>query len=303
MLRPDLLGSRLIDPDWDDLDMPSTPAFYAYSVVFIYETIEGAHRDTGFSAVGFIASVQSRVRPSHRYYYIVTNEHIVRGLDRVPIRINAPISFVYLEIPRTKFQVDKDLDLAIAALPENPFTTFVSISEGASVTLENVDKLKIGYGTDVFMVSRVVRQGVRYLNRNLAVLRFGNIALPPALEECFYLVEMRSVPGHSGSPVIAYPTPFIFGNPRSKDEDFAPMLLGINSGHLEETTPIVRAVGGNLEKHPHFRSVTNMAISQVVPAWHIFEMLNCKRFKTQRQKADGKLESEAKMVDDEKVRI
>jgi hypothetical protein len=282
--------------------MPSTPPLYAASVVFIYETLEGARGDAGFSAVGFIASVRSRIRPTHRYYYLVTNEHVVRESDRVAVRINAAVSFLCLEIPKGKFQTDKSLDLAIAALPDNQMTSFVSISEEASVTAENVNKLKIGYGTDVFMVSRIVRQGVRYLHKNIAVLRFGNIALPPMYEEPFYLVEMRSIAGHSGSPVLAYPTPFIFGTPRTKEEDFAPILLGINRGHLQETTEVLRNAGGNLSKHPALRSVTNMAISQVVPAWHIFKMLEGKKFKTQRRKTDAKMEAEAKMVDDEQVR-
>jgi hypothetical protein len=45
-----------------------------------------------------------------------------------------------------------------------------------------------------------------------------------------------------------------------------------------------------------------MAISQIVPAWHIFEMLAGKKFKTQRQKADGNLMRETRTVDDQKVR-
>ena len=271
-------------------------------IVFIYETLEGARNDTGFSAVGFIASVSSRIRSMHRYYYLVTNEHVVRDFEIVIIRINGVLGFKFLSIPKTKFQTDRKLDLAIVALPEDSETSFLSISEDASITPEKINKLKIGYGTDVFMVSRIVRSGVNYLKRNLAVLRFGNIALPPAFEEPFYLVEMRSIAGHSGSPVLAYPTPFIFGTPRNKEEDFAPILLGINRGHLEETTEIVREQNWQLLKHPYFRSITNMAMSQVVPAWHIFEMLNGKKFKTQRQKADGKLVPAINMVEDERTR-
>jgi hypothetical protein len=150
------------------------------------------------------------------------------------------------------------------------------------------------------MVSRVARHGMHYLTKNISILRFGNIAMPPAYEEPFYLVEMRSIAGHSGSPVLAYSTPFIFGTPRKKEEDFAPILLGINRGHIEETTEILKEDKGRLSRHPYFRSVTNTAISQVVPAWHIFKMLDGKKFTTQRQKADLKLEPTAKMVEDKK---
>ena len=71
---------------------------------------------------------------------------------------------------------------------------------------------------------------------------------------------------------------------------------------LEETTEIVRFINGEAVKHPYLRSVTNMAISQVVPAWHIFNMLEGKKFKTQRRKADGKLVPAINMVDDQTAR-
>ena len=199
---PEYVPSPIGGLDWDDPDMPSTPAFYAESVAFIYETIQGAQRDTGFSAVGFIVGVRSRIRSTHRYYYLVTNEHVVRELDTVVVRING---IPQIQIPvhcQGSSVTDKKLDLAIAALPEDSETSFAFVSEEVSIKPETISQLKIGYGTDVFMVSRVVRNKVRYLRRNIAVLRFGNIALPPAVEEPFYLVEMRSIPGHSGSPVF-----------------------------------------------------------------------------------------------------
>jgi hypothetical protein len=212
----DQLGSQFVDLDWDDLDMPSTPGFYAQSIVFIYRTLEGAQKDTGFCAVGFIVGVRSCIRSTHRYYYLITNEHVVREFDTITVRINGVLGFRFLQIQKRNFQTDKNLDLAITALPEDSQTTFTFISEDVSVKPEIANQLKIGYGTDVFMVSRVVRPDIPYLNRNLAVLRFGNIAMPPAFEEPFYLTEMRSIAGHSGSPVFVYPTPFIFGSPRKK---------------------------------------------------------------------------------------
>ncbi len=139
---------------------------------------------------------------------------------------------------------------------------------------------------------------MRYLTRNVSVMRFGNIALVPQCEEPFFLTEMRSISGHSGSPVFVYSTPFILGNARKPDEDFAPKLLGMNRGHIEESTEIYRVEGNQKIVHPTLRTSLNMAISQVVPAWHIFAMLNNKKFLKQRQKADGKLQPLAKFVPD-----
>ena|SRR5579872_5594788 len=289
------------DPE-DILDLPSTPHLYARSVAFIYRNVEGARKDVGFCAVGLIAAMRSAVESMHRYYYLVTNEHVVHGMGKVTVRLNGIFGLKVLTIPEGKFQTDKYLDLAIAALPEDSETSFTSASKEASVNAERIDKLKIGYGTDVFMVSRVVRRDMHYLQWNVSVMRFGNIALVPQCEEKFYLVEMRSISGHSGSPVFVYQTPFIFGNARKPEEEFAPMLLGINRGHVEESTEVLREDGGRLVKHPTLRSVTNMAISQVVPAWHIFDMLEGKKFKAQREKADLNREVTTTIIPDDQLK-
>jgi len=261
--------------------VPSTPSLYADSIAFIYKTTQGAQRDADFFAVGFMASIRSAVRVAHRYYYLVTNEHVVRDMDNVIVRVNSiPDGFKVLTIPKGKFQTDRDLDLAVAALPEDSETAFSFSSKETAVSSEDLARLKLGYVTDVFMVSRIARRNMHYLKINVSVMRFGNVALIPQCEERFYLVEMRSIAGHSGSPVFVFPTPFIFGIPRKSNEDFAPMLLGINRGHVEEYTEILREDNGRLIKHPSLRSVTNMAISEVVPAWHIFNMLEGKKFRT-----------------------
>jgi hypothetical protein len=269
--------------------MPSTP-YYAESLAFIYRNVVGARNDTGFVAVGFMAGVESSVQSTHRYYYVVTNEHVVRDLQTVVVRLNAfPFGFKVVSFAQAEFQQDAKLDLAIAALPEIEEASFAFITKASSVVPESLNRLKIGYGTDVFMPSRVARANMQYRTRNVSVIRYGNIALIPQCEEPFYFVELRSVAGHSGSPVFIYPAPLIFGHTRKPEEDFAPMLLGINRGHIEEYTSVLAEVNGRLSKHPHLRSVTNMAISQVVPAWHIFEMLDSKQFKRQRQRRDAKL--------------
>ena len=279
--------------------MPSTPTHYAESLAFIYRSIAGTRNDSGFVAVGFVVAIESSVQNTYRYYYVVTNRHVIRDLQRVVVRLKAfPFGFKIVSFAQAEFQRDAKLDVAIAALPEVEEASFAFLTKATALAPESLERLKIGYGTDVFMPSRVVRANMQYRQRNVSVIRYGNIALIPQCEEPFYLVEMRSVAGHSGSPVFVYPGPLIFGRARKPEEDFAPMLLGINRGHIEEYTHILAEVNGTLSKHPHLRSVTNMAISQVIPAWNIFEMLESKKFKSQRQRRDAKLMPLAQLTED-----
>ena len=277
--------------------MPSTPAYYTYSVAFIYATKADAQKDRGFLAVGLITTVPSSV-PGHRHYYLVTNEHVVRGYDSLAVRLNSDTGCKAVTIPVSKFEIAKAIDLAIATLPDGPEFQWCSIDESTYVQPQDLSRLLIGHGTDLFMISRVLRKGMRYLKRNVCVMRFGTIALLPVHEEFMYLVETRSISGHSGSPVFVYATPFIFGNARQPSQEFHPKLLGINRGHLPDYEQIVKFKDGKKTVHPFYLSETNMAISQVVPAWYISELLQRKKFKRQRQRADAKLEPTADIVED-----
>src|ERR1700684_2892465 len=99
MIRP-LPRHQLFSDEDEYLGMLSAPSFYADSIAFIYQTIDGAKRDSGFSAVGFIVSVRSAVRSTERYYYLVTNDHVIDEFDSVVVRINGLPLFKILSIPK-----------------------------------------------------------------------------------------------------------------------------------------------------------------------------------------------------------
>jgi hypothetical protein len=142
-------------------------------------------------------------------------------------------------------------------------------------------------GDDIFMVSRIVRRGVHYEKENLTVLRFGNVSLCPKHEEPFFIAEMRSIAGHSGSPVFIYDTPFNWGEltPRK----IGIRLLGINRGHLRDFEQIVTFDDrGKTVAHKRWFAETNMAMSHVVPAWKIIELINGDVLTEQRQQADAR---------------
>jgi hypothetical protein len=121
-------------------------------------------------------------------------------------------------------------------------------------------------------------------------MRFGNIALLPECEELFYLVETRSVAGHSGSPFLVYEGPEVFKGLRKPEQTFPPMLLGINRGHLRDYERIVKFVKRGKIPHPDYVSETNMAISQVVPAWYISQILHAPKFERHRNGLEKRLD-------------
>jgi hypothetical protein len=272
----------------DDFDMPLIPRFYMKSVGFIYARKASAPKDEGFLGVGFIATVSSSVSKLKKFYYFVTNEHVIRNLDSVIVRLEGypkKSNFVLLSIPRRRFEIRKSLDLAIAPISTEE-AIISTVPEEIFVFESDLKKRNIDVGDEIFMVSRILRDNMRYRERNVQIMRFGNISLIPQNEELFYLTETRSVSGHSGSPVFVYPTPYVHGFNRKPEHTFPPMLLGINRGHAIDYEQIIDM---NTKKaHPIYVSRTNQAISHVVPAWYISDVLNCEKFKKQRRYAESR---------------
>jgi hypothetical protein len=129
--------------------------------------------------------------------------------------------------------------------------------------------------------------------RNLPTVRFGNIAMMPLekvlmsdglLQEAF-LVEMRSLPGYSGSPVF-WEIPDFSRRPHSNKLEAMRYrgLLGIDAGHLPYKGMVEDSFGN---AHPDkLRVNLNSGMAVVVPAWKILELIDMEKFKKQRQEID-----------------
>jgi len=276
-------------PPRDDFDMPLFPQFYAESLAYVYASKADAKQDEGFLSVGFFVSVPSKRLAAHHYHYIVTNAHVVKDLDPVVLRFNTHTGCKAVSLPKSKFAVSEILDLAVAYV-NLPHAKYTFVTEPTFVGLEEFRNLGIGLGDDVVMISRIQRDSMRYTARNHSAMRFGNISLLPQGEETFYMVEMRSVSGHSGSPVLVYEGPEIFEGLRKPAQSFLPMLLGINRGHLCDYERIVKITRQGRIPHPHYVTEVNTAISQIVPAWYISHMLHLPRFERQRKALETKLD-------------
>ncbi|MHB8492130.1 MAG: hypothetical protein ACYDA6_07975, partial [Solirubrobacteraceae bacterium] len=159
----------------------------------------------------------------------------------------------------------------------------------------------VGPGDDCLMIGRYVNHLGEQFERS--VVRFGNLAMLPELiwqegrsfEQESFLVDMRSVPGFSGSQVVVY-FPESGSRGVAKPEGGIPVegwsvkigcawLLGINWGHLPAVDNLLDDDG---KKIGRVRLPTGMV--GVVPAWKLGELLNePTKVKPERERAEAAL--------------
>jgi hypothetical protein len=243
-----------IPNDWLDL------AFYLYASES--EAKSGHHTGGSGFFVGYPSS------DGHvRNLYAVTNAHVIRGGFTV-FRINKQSGDGYEINPTIKtdwyeHQGGDDLAVCPIRLPLE-YYNFRLLSTELFVTEEKAKKLAIGAGDDVVMVGRFT--GHPGQQQNIPIARFGNIAMCPTEptmnglgnQRNHYLVEVRSLSGFSGSPVLVYDLPFSISTDR-QPAAFQQLLLGVDCGHLPEKEKYISA-----------------GIAAVIPAWRLLELLNQK---------------------------
>jgi len=224
--------------------MPRIPDVLLNSVVYVFRDEAGAAAGRGPGGTGFLVD-------DGQDLFVVSNIHVVgNGCRSLRINTDGDLADVF-EIPEGDwtFHPDGD-DVAVATMPDDSPTRWAVDAirlEDFAPTPERMAELNVGVGDDVVMLGRFSSHTGRQRNQPLA--RFGNIAMMPGepvrdgrgmLVEA-YLVEMRSIPGFSGSPVFLYLGP---ANYRGNDK-MLPFysetigLLGIDTGHKPISHPVL----------------------------------------------------------------
>jgi hypothetical protein len=174
----------------------------------------------------------------------------------------------------------------------------------------------LGPGDEVFMVGMLTDRAGE--NENLPCARFGAIAMlasetEPVKLSCdvyrpCHIVEMRSRPGFSGSPVSVYQLPeelglmnplasySVYGNRNSAPVDsrsFSLRLFGIHCGQFQEPVRLRKSADHTssdclAEDQPTEgeRLYIPSSMNIVAPAWCITELLSLEVFGSQRQMRD-----------------
>jgi hypothetical protein len=295
--------------------------------LYIYASMQDARDGANQGASGFLVGVQSQTFPDLSFTYAVTNWHVVRKAKTPVIRMNRRDGGIEC-FPTTAAEWTQHPDGDdIAAFQINPDVErmrFVSLAARMLLTHELVAHEDIGIGDDVFMIGRFINHEGK--ERNAPALRFGNIAMMATekivteygTEQESFLVEVRSLPGYSGSAVFLYSsapmndmsrmragTPMNTSGPPLSGvalQDAAmkqmspkgPYLLGIDWCHLNNQIMVRDRDGKELKEGWTVRENTGMA--GVIPAWKIQELLCSDELTERRRLGDQQLADAAKRV-------
>jgi hypothetical protein len=267
-------------------------------VVYLYRSRREAERGEHIGGSGFLVFIE--IDANHYWLYAVTNEHVIRGGATV-IRLNtAHGDFDIIEAKTDDWiKHPKGDDVAMCSISVDPDRhKFKAIPIDQLMTPDLMQKTHMGPGDETYLIGRFINHEGR--QKNLPTVRAGIVSMMPwekieterGQKEGF-LVEVKSIGGYSGSPVIisipsaryeesSYP----FGSPQGQKA----FLLGIDCGHIiDEEKVSVRHEGKKRQTTNYFvQRNTGMAI--VVPAWKILDVLNCDELRKPREEYEEEME-------------
>ena len=278
--------------------------------VYIYQSFSDAKNGVRQGGSGFLVGVPLEKFPDRHWCYVITNKHVVVKAGEPVIRLNRKDG--QTECFPTKI-TDWNMhpygdDIAVLPFHFDPTgMRYMPIGIDVFLTKQLAVDEDVGIGDDTFMVGRFINHEGK--QRNTPSVRFGNIAMLPTepitsefgIEQESFLVEIRSLPGYSGSAVFVYspcamndmsvrrfgtdrprktddPNPFSEANRelfRVRTEHMrpkGPYLLGIDWCHIQSTNP-VREKNGEVTSEGWIVQA-NTGMAGVIPAWKINEALN-----------------------------
>lgn len=291
--------------------MPLIPPHLLRTVFYLYPTLDDAQNGKEIGGTGFFVGIRLQSDPRRVVVYAITNAHCLDDLSTLFLRINLKNGTSgFVEQPRKEWLVHpRGDDLAACQLTFDDRVDFEFVSDELFLSKAPLHGVDIGPGDEVFMVGRFVNHGGRVIN--LPSVRFGNIAMmpeepiikSPGQEQESFLVEMRSLPGYSGSPVFVYVLPE-FPRPiydlhgkitgqAPPSSVYGPWLLGIDWGHLHTYERLRDAM--TKKPIPETAVVkSNSGMAAVVPCWKLEELLNCKEFKEARDAEERRVRRQLK---------
>ena len=176
--------------------------------VYLYRSKEEATNGAHSGGSGFIVGVPLEVNAEETQLYAVTNEHVIRNYNSPVIRLNTIRGTVECMVTnKLRWDVDTENDLAVLPLIFNEEEFQLAyVPDNRLMTEPALKTTNIGPGDEVFIIGRFI--GHDGQQRNTPSVRFGNISMMPhepridsQAKEAF-LIDCRSMPGYSGSPVF-----------------------------------------------------------------------------------------------------
>jgi hypothetical protein len=286
--------------------MPKVDEMLLDSVVYVYPSMEDAKQGVAYGGSGFLVTIELKNEPGFGFIYAVTNKHVIRKGSTV-VRVNTHDGYTdQFPFTRDDWQLHPTADLAVAQLMslDSEFHRTCQFEANQIVSKDICGKLQIGAGDEVYMLGRFISHDGK--QRNQPFVQSGIISLMPTdvvtatddddnpteTEELF-LIEMRSLSGCSGSPVLfqfpltASTSPRL--TPDNRDLLRQRWLLGIDCGHFkthEDVKLDTHARGQERYLSTQYVAESNAGQMMVVPAWKLQELLDHPRFARLREQGE-----------------
>jgi hypothetical protein len=258
---------------------------------YLYPSIEDAEQGGRFGGCGFIIGAQMPNHPEMFILYAVTARHVVENGART-LRLNTRDGKVDVrDTQLSDWILSETDDVAISLIDlEASRHRFHFFPSTEFITSQQLRNRRITIGDDVVLVGRFVSHGGRQSNH--PTVRFGNIAMMP-VEPIWmgdnddgtqrfqdgYLVEIRSIPGYSGSAVF-YHDPRRSDPPKVGQLMATHWLLGVDVSHIAQEQYVQRFDGVDWVDDENQRIISNTGMAIVVPSCKIIDMLKapeCKK--------------------------
>ncbi len=267
---------------------------------YLYPSLEDAKNGERSGGCGFFVGVPLQRHPECNYIYAVTAGHVIHD-GATAIRLNKKDGNPDFLPTRPNDWVSTALDDVAVSLIElaDPIHRFSFFPLADFATKEVVANRRITLGDDAVMVGRFISHEGR--QRNHPTVRFGNISMMPVEPVHMgdnqyqegYLVEIRSLPGYSGSAVF-YHEPIQSSPPKSGQLMAKHWLLGVDAYHLQDSQYVRRF---NEESREWEEDTTqcvhlNTGMAVVVPCWKIIDLLESPKLVAARMKDEEEYEKE-----------
>ncbi len=288
--------------------MPAIDPNVLQCVFYVHPSPNAANAGK-FGGTGFLVGTPLEDNYHLNQLYAVTNRHVIAGASgEVVLGINkADGHREYIHTQNADWFLHPDgQDVAVYPIVLSPDYQYNFIGTRLFfLTPQIVHARGIGPGDDVFMVGRFIGQDGA--QGNLPTARFGHIGRMNAepikdgngVEQDSFLVEMRSIPGYSGSPVFVYINPTLasppsfmtpLGHPYNQSQH-GPWLLGIDWSHLTSFSAVLNKDKRSAVEPPQWVEI-NSGMAGVIPAWRIQEILDLPELVMRREEVDRMISEE-----------
>lgn len=275
--------------------MARIPDHLLKAPLYLYPSVVDAEKGESIGGTGFHLAEATPDRQA-AYVYIITNRHVIEDGNTV-IRVNRKKGgFICHETDERDwlFHPEGDDVAALLLTPNISVLDVQLVPRHMSMTPDLIQQAEIGPGDEAYTIGRFVSHEGRA--QNTPVVRFGCLAQMPhepirsqhpsgPFEQISFLVEARSIPGFSGSPVFVHIPAGASRPGKSFLESYTDTqtwLLGVDWAHLNSWEPARDEFGNELP----FKVRANPGMMAVVPAWRLDQLLDGEEMKERRGRMD-----------------